>query len=245
LGSGDVLDNGALVFNRTGSVAVANAISGTGTVAHNGSGTTSLTGANTYSGGTNINNGTLLVNNSTGSATGSGAVNVNAGGTLGGGNPAGTTGFINAGANNITINANGTLAPGNSVGALTLTAANVIFAGTDASNLATYAVEISGATSDLLKITGVLDLNSLFDQISFAGAPDGTSTYALAQYSSVTGTFDNFPTLPAGYTLSYGATELDLTPVPEPATWVAGALMAIGIGVFSIRRHRRRAFVAR
>jgi hypothetical protein len=67
----------------------------------------------------------------------------------------------------------------------------------------------------------------------------------LALYTSETGTFDNFPTLPAGYQLIYGATELDLAPVPEPATWVAGALMAIGIAVFSIRRHRRRAFVAR
>jgi autotransporter-associated beta strand protein len=181
-----------------------------------------LTGANTYAGGTIVSAGTLLANNTSGSATGSGGVIVNATGILGG------IGSINAGANNININDNATItgAKNGTVGALTLTAANVIFGGS-AGNLSTYAVDISGTTSDRLNITGVLNLSSAFDQISFNGTADGLTTYVLATYSSETGTFDSMPTLPSGYSLVYGATELDLTPtaVPEPATWAIGALL--------------------
>ncbi|MEI6070987.1 MAG: autotransporter-associated beta strand repeat-containing protein [Verrucomicrobiae bacterium] len=58
LGSGAVTDNGTLAFNRTDSVTVSNAISGTGAVTLN-SGTLTLGGANTYSGATTVNAGTL------------------------------------------------------------------------------------------------------------------------------------------------------------------------------------------
>jgi hypothetical protein len=113
----------------------------------------------------------------------------------------------------------------------------VIFGGS-AGNLSTYAVDISGNTSDRLNITGVLDLSSAFDQISFNGAADGTTTYVLATYSSETGTFDTMPTLPGGYSLVYGATELDLTPtaVPETSTWVMGALALATLIVTQRRR---------
>jgi len=48
-----------------------------------GTGRLTLTGANTYTGGTNVNRGTLLVDNTSGSGTGTAEVKVNAG-TLGG-----------------------------------------------------------------------------------------------------------------------------------------------------------------
>jgi autotransporter-associated beta strand protein len=50
LGSGAVINNGALVFNRTNAQTVANDISGTGSVANNGDGNLTLTGANTATG---------------------------------------------------------------------------------------------------------------------------------------------------------------------------------------------------
>ncbi|RYZ08280.1 MAG: hypothetical protein EOO24_10570, partial [Comamonadaceae bacterium] len=59
LGTGAITNLGALVFDRSDSLAVANAIGGTGSLAQNGSGTLTLSGANTYSGATLVNAGTL------------------------------------------------------------------------------------------------------------------------------------------------------------------------------------------
>lgn len=78
LGTNQVINNGALAFNRTNDFTVANLISGSGSVTHAGSGTLTLAGTNTYGGGTIINgDGTLQVRNS--SALGSGDVNVSNG----------------------------------------------------------------------------------------------------------------------------------------------------------------------
>ena len=68
LGSGNIVDNGTLIFNRSGSV-TCGTVSGTGLVQLDGSGTVILPGNNSYSGGTTINAGTLQVGN--GGATGS------------------------------------------------------------------------------------------------------------------------------------------------------------------------------
>lgn len=59
LGTGDISDSGALVFNRSDSAVVANKITGTGTVTQAGSGSLTLSGASTYSGGTILVAGTL------------------------------------------------------------------------------------------------------------------------------------------------------------------------------------------
>jgi fibronectin-binding autotransporter adhesin len=67
-GSGNIVDNGALDFNRTGTLTVGT-ISGSGSLTNDGSGTVILPGNNTYAGGTTINAGTLQIGN--GGATGS------------------------------------------------------------------------------------------------------------------------------------------------------------------------------
>ena len=69
LGSGNVVNDGTLDLNRTGTLTVSGAVSGTGSVTNDGTGTVILAGDNTYSGGTTINAGTLQVGN--GGATGS------------------------------------------------------------------------------------------------------------------------------------------------------------------------------
>ena len=56
---GDVVDNGALVFNRADTVTFAGVISGTGNVQQIGAGATVLTGDSTYTGGTTIASGVL------------------------------------------------------------------------------------------------------------------------------------------------------------------------------------------
>jgi outer membrane autotransporter protein len=78
LGSGDVTNNGALIFNRSNTIAVSNAISGVGTLTQAGAGTLTLLGTNTYSGTTFINAGTLQVGDGgTTGSLGTGAVSNN------------------------------------------------------------------------------------------------------------------------------------------------------------------------
>jgi autotransporter-associated beta strand protein len=67
---GDVVNNGALAFNRTDSIGFFGAISGSGMVLQKGSGTLTLSGANTYSGGTGVGTGTLEAANSNALGTG-------------------------------------------------------------------------------------------------------------------------------------------------------------------------------
>ena len=79
LGTGEVINNGSLAFNRSGTV-TNNTISGTGSVSNNGPGTVILPGDNSYSGGTTITAGSLQVGNGgpTGKLSGNSPV-VNAG----------------------------------------------------------------------------------------------------------------------------------------------------------------------
>jgi outer membrane autotransporter protein len=72
---GNVINNGALVFNRSDMLTLNGVISGTGTVNQVGAGITILTGNNSYSGGTVVANGTLDAQSAT--ALGTGAVVVN------------------------------------------------------------------------------------------------------------------------------------------------------------------------
>lgn len=59
LGFGPIANNGGLQFNRRDACNVASAISGTGTLEQNGSGTLTLSGASSYTGSTTVNAGTL------------------------------------------------------------------------------------------------------------------------------------------------------------------------------------------
>jgi fibronectin-binding autotransporter adhesin len=72
---GSLADNATLIFDWSNSPTITSVISGTGVINQDGSGTTTLSGANTYSGGTTINNGTLQLDNA--NAAGSGPVLVN------------------------------------------------------------------------------------------------------------------------------------------------------------------------
>ncbi len=176
------LGGGTLTLESPGGQNFAGVISEAGSLALN-SGTQVLSGANTYSGGTTINGGTLLANNTSGSGTGSGSVTVAAGATLGG------TGSISGDVTN-----NGTLAPGASVGALAT--GNVTMGA--ASHLA---IELLGATADLLAITGDLDLSAAGEFLDVTGAGTGSSWIIATYTGSLTGIFDN---ITAGYSVDYG-----------------------------------------
>jgi fibronectin-binding autotransporter adhesin len=230
-----------LNVSQSTSATFSGVISGSGMVNKGGGGnggSETFTGANTYGGGTDIHSGTLLINNTSGSGTGSGAVNVFAG-ILGG------TGFISSGANNVTVNQGANITGGDNgtIGTLHLTTANLVFNG-QMFDLATYVVDLSNTSSDKLAITGNLDLSGGFDQISFQGTA-GAPSYELATFTGTrTGTFDTVTNLPAGYMLEYNPGQIDLvqsiSAVPEPATWVGGALALLVIGCqFSVIRRRR------
>ncbi|WP_395737164.1 beta strand repeat-containing protein [Prosthecobacter sp.] len=77
-----VTNNGTLAYNRSGSTSPAYSITGTGIVNQIGNGTTTLSGANSYTGGTNVNAGTLTFLN-TNARPSTGVVTVASGATLG------------------------------------------------------------------------------------------------------------------------------------------------------------------
>ena len=143
-----------------------------------------LTGNNTYTGTTNVEAGTLLVNGNQTAATG--LTTVSAGATLGG------TGTIGGAIVN-----NGSVAPGASVG--TLSALGDVTMGADSH----FAVEISGLNADQLAVTGNLDLTALGNALDVTGAGSNPAGWIIATYAGMlTGEFES---ITAGFFVDYGA----------------------------------------
>jgi autotransporter-associated beta strand protein len=108
--SGNVVDNGTLVFNRSNSLTYSGAISGAGALIKNGSGALTLSGNNSsFTGATTVNSGVLIVSNAAALGTGNAAVSLEAGAELR------TTGTISLpnllqfDGNNAVLSTNGTL----------------------------------------------------------------------------------------------------------------------------------------
>ncbi len=81
IGSTDIVDDGSLIYDRSGSVSLEVAISGNGSVTYRGLATYNLSSDNSYSGGTSISgSATVVVSGST--ALGSGLATVDSGGAL-------------------------------------------------------------------------------------------------------------------------------------------------------------------
>jgi fibronectin-binding autotransporter adhesin len=79
--AGAITTNGVIGFNRTDVVTIGNTIDGTGQLRQDGTGTTVLTGANSYAGGTTINAGILSVSQNANLGAPASAITMN-GGTL-------------------------------------------------------------------------------------------------------------------------------------------------------------------
>ena len=182
LGTGNVFNNGALVFDRAGSLTVGGEISGSGALVKRGSGTLTLSGTNDYSGLTSIDGGTLLV---TGSVAG--AVNVNTGGTLGG------TGSIGGA---VRINNDGTLSVGLSPGTMTFASLALEAGSTSIFELGEAGV-VGGPTNDLVNVMGELALNGGTIRIQRGPGFSG-GQYTLFTFGSLTGALGNMTFDPIG-----------------------------------------------
>jgi outer membrane autotransporter protein len=169
------------------------AISGTGGVVKQGTGTFTLTGVSSYTGPTNINAGTLVVN---GALTSS--VFVNAGGTLKG------TGSIGG----LTVGNGGALSPGNSIGTLTVQG-NLVMAAA-----AAYIVEVSSSNADRTNVAGTASLGGTVQATFLSGTVARAYTILSAAGGLGGTTFGTLTTinLPANFTpnLSYTATDVIL-----------------------------------
>ncbi len=217
-----------------------------------GAGTVKLNSASgsSYTGTTTVTTGTLLINNTSGSGTGTGAVTVD-GGTLGG-----SGSFTGA----LTVNAGGTLAPGASIeslgsGALALNTGSTFG----------YEVDSGVVGADLQRVTGNLSLSGTVTLTltnlsvgTFANATKFTLINYTGTWNNGLFTYDNV-SLANGATFSFngqnwridydassggsnfsseylGGSYVNITVVPEPATW---ALLAFSLTTVMILRRRK------
>lgn len=174
--SGNIVDEGALHFDRSDAVTFGGAISGSGSLTQDGTGTLTLDGDSSgFTGSTEVRSGKLIV----GSVAGNGAamggdVAVDSGATLGG------HGTLHG---NASVASSGHVAPGDSVGTLTI-GGNAIFAhgseldfefgapGTD--------FQIAG-TGDSVNVGGNLELDGAVLNIRDVGGM-GPGLYNLFAY---------------------------------------------------------------
>jgi autotransporter-associated beta strand protein len=169
-------------------------ISGTGGLVMTGGGAEQLTGTSTYTGATTVNGGLLSVN---GSIVSSSLTTVNAGGTLGG------NGFVG----NTLING-GTLSPGNSIGTLNVVG-NLAF-----TTAATYLVQVSQTSSDLVAVSGAAKLAGTVQVVSIDGTYKFNQPYTiLTTGGGLGGTQFNSVAVPSfvAAALSYSPNNVSLT----------------------------------
>lgn len=171
--TGDVANNGSLIFHRSDSVGFDGLISGTGAVTQNGSGIVTLTADNSYSGATTVNAGTLLINGDQSASTG--PTSVASGATLGG---IGTIG------GDVNIAGGGILTAGsNGVGTLSIAGGLTMDSGSVLNMEFGQAGAVGGGLNDLIEVAGDLTLDGATINVSVpTGGIFGPGIYRVFNY---------------------------------------------------------------
>ena len=195
--AGNIVDNATLAVNHSNNLTLAGVISGTGALQQNGTGTTILTGANTYTGGTAISAGTLQIGagGTTGSITGNVVNNTNLafnrsdGATFGG-----------------TISGPGAVQQ-IGVGSTTFTADNSYTGGTTISSGALVLGNggTTGAITGNVTNNGLLAVNHS-NALTLAGVISGTGSFQ--QFGSGTTTFTGNNTYSGGTQIGLGTLQI-------------------------------------
>lgn len=191
-----------VIFTQGAGGSYSGTISGDGSFTLTGGGSLTLANAQSYTGATSVAGGTLVVN---GSIAASSGVTVAAGATLGG------TGIVP------TTVVSGTLSPGNSVGTLTVQGGVTFNAGS------TYRVEIVGATSDLLTVSGSASLAGTIQLVAGGGSYSFNTAYTVLSAASVSGSFETVSTEGSfgdgvTTTVSYTSNDVQVTLAPKRLT---------------------------
>jgi autotransporter-associated beta strand protein len=236
------ISSSIMIGNGGATGSFAGSISNTGTISvvKTGTGTQTLSGANTYTGTTTINGGILSIDSAGSTAArlaGTSGITINGSGTLLLSNSSGTTSTDRL-KNSATVTlAGGTFNLGGKsegaagttgVGALTLTSTSTLdFGPTGTNNLIQFAgigTHTSGAILQITDWEGTPGQANGADELLFAGtASTFTSAYAQSEVS-----FDGA----TGYSVMQNTGYYEiyaLSPVPEPATWLAGILSITAI----------------
>ncbi|HCB5405674.1 TPA: autotransporter-associated beta strand repeat-containing protein [Salmonella enterica subsp. enterica serovar Ouakam] len=156
LGTGDVTDNAVLELNTGGTFD--NVISGSGQVVKSGDDALTLSGSNTYTGGTTINDGTLIATSvealGTGDVTDNATLELNTGGDFI--NNIGGTGRVEkSGDDTLTLSGSNTYTGGTLINGGTLVASNVEALGTgDVTDNATLALNTGGTFDNAISGSG-------------------------------------------------------------------------------------------
>ncbi|HEY0333300.1 MAG TPA: autotransporter-associated beta strand repeat-containing protein, partial [Stenotrophomonas sp.] len=170
---GNVVDDGSLVFNRTGLSTFSGLISGTGSLGQTAAGITVLTGANSYAGATTVDAGWLYINGdqsaSTGDATFASQTRLGGNGIVGG---------------NVTLADGAVLAPGvlplqpatlTINGDLVLGNTSKLYYNLEQANIA------GGPRNDLTIVRGGLTLDGFINVIE-TGQDLGPGVYRIFEY---------------------------------------------------------------
>ena len=167
-----VTDNANLSFKRSDNAIVSNAISGSGTVTQDGSGTTTLTGALGYTGATTVNAGKLFVDTS---GISSSSYTVNSAATLGGDHA------LSA----VSVHNGGSLTLGNSSGVGTLTA-NTLTLGSGSGDTQTINTSVNSSSLNVLTTDGLV-MNGTTTFACTGAVLSTPGSYTLATYAGTLG----------------------------------------------------------